>query len=158
MVSTAVRAKYTPEALLLTLAREIAQDINTIESILEQYRIPASTWEKIKDSPRFQAILQRELAVWNSAQNTNERVKIKSGAIVEESLSNLHVELNNNQTPLTARTELLKTLTRLAGMGLEKAEVAGAGERFTVTINMGADNQLKFEKDLKVVSPTVIDG
>jgi hypothetical protein len=41
-------------------------------------------------------------------------------------------------------------------MGLTNAAVDGAGgERFSVTINLGSDNKLTFEK---TVAPKVIDG
>lgn len=140
---------------LVRLAREIAINHFPIETILEQYQISPETWSKIKENPRFQALLKLEIEEWTGALNTHERTKLKAAAMLEEWLPEGNARLNDRSESLSAKTELLKLLVRIAGMGISDASVVGAGERFSVTINLGADNQLKFEKQL---APTTIDA
>ena len=149
--------KLTPEDIseltLLRLSREIARDIHPIENILERFGIDADVFETIQNNPRFQSILQGELEAWQGASNTSERVKIKSLSFVEELLPEMYERAHDPREPLSAKVELLKTIGRFGGVGLSTVE-GGIGEKLSVTINLGADSQLKFEKD---VTPQVVD-
>jgi len=139
--------------LYLKLAREIATDLYDIETILNANQITAEQWEKIKNDPTFQRILGAEVAAWNSAINTLERTKLKAGVMIEEWLPEAYARMSDSRENLTAKTELAKLVTRIAGMGLNDAHVVGGtGERITISINLGAD--AKFEK---TVSPKIID-
>jgi hypothetical protein len=133
---------------LVKLAREIAIEHFPIETILKTHQITPEAWERIKDNPRFTALLEREIADWQGALNTHERTKLKAAAMVEEYLPEANKLINSSQESLPAKTELLKLITRIAGMG-ERTEISGGGgERFVVTINLGADQKLSFEKTL----------
>ena len=142
---------------MVKIAREIAIDHFEVETILKRYSINNETWSKVSTSPEFTRILESETAAWQSATNTHERTKLKAAAMVEEYLPEGNKRIHDPKEPLPAKTELLKVLTRIAGMGLTNSEVNGAtAEKFSITINLGADKQLKFEKD--VTPPITIDG
>lgn len=141
------------ELTLLRLSREIARDIHPIENILDRFGIDPDVYETIQSNPRFQAILQGELEAWQGASNTSERVKIKSLSFVEELLPEMYERAHDPREPLSAKVELLKTIGRFGGVGLSAVE-GGMGEKLSVTINLGSDSQLKFEKD---VTPQVVD-
>lgn len=144
------------EVTLVKLAREIAMDIHPIETILENYKISPAQWEKISTNPYFTRVLTAEIANWNAAINTQERVKVKAAAMVEEWLPEAHTRLHDPAEVLSSKTELAKLVARLADIGVNGVGVNGAGgERFSVTINMGADASLKFEK---TVTPQVIEA
>lgn len=137
------------ELTLLRLAREIAMDIHDIETILNRYHIDTQSWMNLKNSPTFQRYLKQETEAWESAGNTHERVKIKAAALVEEWMPELYARLNDRAEPLSSKIEGGKLITKIAGMGIDKAEINGSGgERFSVTINLGADAKLQFEKQL----------
>ena len=135
------------ELLLLRLSREIARDIHPLETILERFQIDLNTWETIARIPRFNALLQSETEAWNSASNTQERLKIKSLSFTEEALPERYARLHAPREPLSSKVELLKTVGRFGGVGAGQIE-GSMGEKLTVTINLGADNQIKFEKDV----------
>jgi len=142
------------ELTLLKLSREIARDIHPIETILERFGIDANLWETIRQLPRFISLLQSELEAWHGAGNTSERVKIKSLSLVEELLPEMYARAHDPREPLSAKVELLKTIGKFGGVGVSSFEGA-IGEKLSVTINLGADSQLRFEKD---VTPQVIEG
>ncbi len=143
------------DIVLIKLAREIAINHFPVETILKAHQISPETWISIQQLPRFKDLLAAEIKDWNGALNTHERTKLKAAAMVEEYLPEGNSRLHDNRETLPAKVELLKLLTRIAGMGLTGAELNGfGGEKFSVTINLGADSKLKFEKE---VTHQVID-
>lgn len=139
---------------MLKLVREIAMDIQPIDDILKTHGIGSDEWEEIQENPHFTQYLRNAMEEWQSATNTAERVKLKSMAFVEEALPEFFARAHDPKEPLAAKTEVLKTIAKFAGVG-GTVDGAVAGERMVVTINLGADNQLRIERD---VTPQVIDG
>jgi hypothetical protein len=142
------------DVILLKLAREMAMGIRPVEAILETHRISKSEWTRISNLQLFQDYLTQFVAEWESATNTAERVKLKSLAFVEESLPEFYARAHDSRESLAAKTEILKAVARFAGVG-GTADVAGVGEKFSVTINIGADQQVRIEKS---VQPPMIEG
>lgn len=124
------------ETLLLRLAREIAMEFRTIEEILSTFKLSQSQFERITTSKRFETILTQELQQWHGARNTTERVRMKSAAMIEESLPDLYRYLHDKDLPLSARVELLKTIAKLGGQG-EPTRQEGPGNGFRMVINIG---------------------
>lgn len=139
---------------LLKLAREIAQDIHPLETILSNHGVGDQKWVEIQRNPRFRAYIESETADWNAAQNTQERVRIKAAASIEEWLPELYARIHDGGENLSAKVEAGKLLRDLAGFSKNGVGVEATGERFSVTINLGTDSQLKFEKE---VTQRVID-
>lgn len=148
MAAVTVLAPSQSNIALVKLAREIAMDIHPIQTILNQYGISTEQWEILKGNQRFQNLLLSETEAWNGALNTQERVKLKAAAMLEEWLPELNNRLHDADEALPAKIEGGKMLTRIAGIGVGAAEGGGGGERFTVTINLGEDSKLTFEKQL----------
>lgn len=156
MTVSTVPSLYSRETLLIRVAREIAIDFKDLETILKHHQLSPKEFDKIKKDPRFLRILEGEILAWNAATNTHERTKLKAAALVEEWLVEANARINDPGEHLSAKTELVKLLTRIAGMGVENATVNGAGgERFVVNINLGEGRNLTFAKE---VTPKVIDG
>lgn len=142
------------DVTMLKLAREIAMDIHPVEEILKTHAVEDHQWEEIQQNVRFRQYLRNALEEWQSATNTAERVKLKSMAFVEEALPEFFARAHDPKEPLAAKTEVLKTIAKFAGVG-GSVEGALAGEKMIVTINLGADQQLRIERD---VIPQVIEG
>jgi hypothetical protein len=147
------------ELPLVKLAREIAMDIQPIESILKQYSITDERWEELQRNARFKALVDSESEAWNSAVNTHERVKLKAAAMMEEWLPELNNRLHDLEETLPAKIEGGKMLAKIAGMGERVANEGPVGERFTVTINLGAQAApIEISKELpgKVIEGEVV--
>ena len=155
MAELATTFTTNPGVDYISLAREIARDMNPIQTILESRQIDANEWERIQANPHFQRVLSSEVEAWQSANNVGERVRLKALHFVEEALPEFFQRAHDPRETLNAKTEVLKTITRLAGIGNSMGETGAMGEKFSVTINLGADQTLKIEK---TVTPQVIDG
>jgi len=155
MAQNTVPVKNFDEATLVKLARELAMGIHEVETILETNQIDQNTWEVIQNHPRFKQFLETEMSNWGSALNTQERVKLKAAAMIEEWLPEAFARMSDRGESLSAKTELGKLVRDLAGFTKNGVGVEGVGERFSVTINLGADSQIKFEKE---IAPKVIEG
>ena len=156
----AVTGSSYPDSLLVKIAREIAIDHYSLDDILKRHSVSVDGWEQIQRNKRFQSLLQAEIADWQSATNTHERTKLKAAAVMEIWLEEANKRLFDARETLSAKTEVAKLVARIAGMGLTGVGVeGGAGEKVSITINLGAD-QLKVEHTLppKVIEGEVIGG
>lgn len=148
MAASLMLTPSTSDTALVKLAREIAMDIQPIETILKQYSITDQAWEQLQRNGRFTRLLESQVEEWNSALNTHERVRAKSAAMLEEWLPELNNRLHDRDIGLPAKVEAGKMLTKMAGIGEREVGAGGAGERFTITINLGEDHKLSFEKQV----------
>ena len=145
MSGAAVLVEPVSPLTQLKLAREIAADMRELDQILELLVISQAQWEMLQRNSRFQEILRSSMEEWQSVTNTPERVKMKSLAFVEEALPEFYARVHDAKESLSAKNEVLKTVSRLAGVG-GPVEGALTGERMIITINLGADQQLEFVK------------
>jgi len=144
---------------LKELASEIACDSFDMGAILKAHSLTLEQFKRIEHTPRFQMYLKEAVANWNSTANTQERVKSKTAVSVEDMLPTLHSTVLDKTQPLAPRVELFKALMRAAGIG-EKATAGAsdAGEKFSVTINLGGEKSLKIERTLPTQVSEIIEG
>lgn len=121
------------------LAREIAMDIHPLEDILKRMNISFDQWEDIQKNRTFLNILQDQIVTWQSALNGSERIKVKSLAAIEMWLGEAFGNLYDAKAPLRDKTELAKVIARFAGVGEKQAGELLAGEKISITINMGTE-------------------
>jgi len=124
------------EVVMLRLARELAMDLSNLPETLTKLGVDADQWQRMQANPRFQAVLKEMIEAWHAAANAPERVKLKSAAMLEEALEEIQSRIHDNREPLAAKTELLKLVSRLAGIGNEKVE-GQVSEKFVLSINIG---------------------
>lgn len=142
------------DVTLLRLAREIAMDIHPVETILATLEISADEWLDIQQNPTFRGYLRTAIEEWQSATNTQERVRLKSLAFVEEALPEFYARAHDPSENLQHKIRVLEVVAKFAGVG-GNVDTALSGEKFSVTINLGADHQVRIERD---VTPQVIEG
>ena len=144
------------ELLYLNLARELALGQRDLQTILAEYQVEWDRWELIRGNARFQQILTSEMTAWNAALNTHDRTRLKAAAMIEGWLKEANDRMHDPEENLSAKTEVAKLVSRIAEMGTTNAAVSGGGgERFSISINLGADTKLSFDK---TVTPKVIEG
>jgi hypothetical protein len=146
-MTAALPIAYERDTLFLRLARELAINLYDTESVLKANNIDPKEWGAISKDRRFVKLLKSEMEAWNAANNTPERVRLKSAMLVEEWLLEANKLAHDGSQTLTARIELMKLLKSLGGLGVDRAE-GSIGERFSITINLGADQKLQFDKQL----------
>lgn len=134
---------------LVKLARGIAMGIKEIPDILFDNGLTLREFEEIKQNTHFNQILAAETKDWEGVRNTADRVKVKSGALIEEYLPELYARLNDRNEPLMAKMKAFEQLTKMAGFGERDIPAMGVpGDRVQVTINLGADTKLVYQKSL----------
>lgn len=143
------------ELTLVKLSREIAKDIHPIETILERFGIPPDLWRDISSQPRFTALLQSEAEAWNNAANTAERTKLKSMSMIEEALPEFFERMHDPREPLIAKAKVFELVSKVAGAFASEKDAGGSGDGVKITINLGADKSVTFEKD---ITAQVIEG
>lgn len=158
-----VPAAVYDEMKLVKLARELAMSMKDVEAILRDHDVSQSQFEALQGNHHFNKVFAAELAAWGAAGNTDERVKFKSAAMIEEILPECYARLNDPKEPMMAKVKMLELVGRWAGWGQADIKPAFApGDRVLVQINLGNDSKLTYEKRLpyKVIdaSPIVVDN
>jgi hypothetical protein len=146
MAETTPKIGSFNDLIMLKLARDLAMDMRPLDEILVSHGVSQGEWEQIYALSVFQNYLRQAVSEWNSATNTAERVKLKSLAFVEEALPEFFARAHDPKETLNSKVEVLKTVARFAGVGNSSVDGSLSGERLVVTINLGADHQLKIEK------------
>ena len=151
------------EAKLVKLARQIAMGIKDLPDILFDNDLTLREWDILKELPIFGRTLEGEVKAWEGAGNTQERVKVKAAAMLEEYLPELYARLNDRQEPLMAKMKAVEMVSRMAGFSDREGAVAGSpGDKVQVIINLGADTRVEYIKTLpaKVIDhvPTPVEA
>lgn len=125
-----------------TLAREIAQDIFSVEQVVALHRLSDDEWAAIQAHPKFISMLHNMQIEWNSAANTRERVRVKAQTGLESQLEVFVNEINNAQVPLSQRVDAGRFLARLGELDGQTSAGSGlAGSGVTINIITGANAQ-----------------
>jgi hypothetical protein len=131
------------EARLRALANELAKDIMEAPDILKSLGIEFEEYETIKETRAFKELYIQALAEWQSAANTQKRVKLKAATAVEAALPTFWKDFNNPNENLNARVGLLTTLAKIGGLGQgETADrVALPGQTFKLEIHLSGKDE-----------------
>jgi hypothetical protein len=146
------------ETKLLSLVREIALDIQEIPDILAQQGITWAQYEELQQTDRFKMLLEDAVVAWRSALNAQERLKLKAATILEDFVPELHGRLHDRGESLNHKIEGAKLLARIAGVDSTGGASGVAGEKFTVTINIGNKAPIKIvnEPPVEVIDMAAI--
>ena len=124
---------------LTKLANELASGTFPPHIVLKTFNLTVDQFEKyVVGNPYFKRAHETAVLDWNSANSAVKRIKIKSAMSLERGLEMLHDRMTNRAENLPAVVETAKLLAKLAGAGEEKVAQGGSGERFTISINIGA--------------------
>lgn len=138
---------------MLNVARNIAQDLYTLEEILENMSIPVSEFMKFKDHPRFHQYIREEKAQWAAATNAAQRTKIKAGIVLERFMEKIDSDLYKDIIPLNQRIEGAKLLAKITGLGEPKNPATAGGGGFQLQINIGKGGEGVTINASRVVQP-----
>ena len=133
---------------LAALARQIARNINGLEAVLKANNITLEQFEALKTNiPFFKHALDTLTIEWNSVRSTPERIQLEAAATLEDSMLAIGARMVDKHEALPAVVEAGKFFAKLAGIGEQDKGGNAAGEKFTITINLGADTKLKYDID-----------
>lgn len=118
------------------LAAQIAMDMEEVSTILARKQITNVQYEKIVKNAFYQRVLQAYREAWHSATNAERRLALASATMIEHFLPKYVSRLHDPNEPLPAVNEGMKVLMKMASIG-ERGAQAPAGEKFTISINLG---------------------
>lgn len=142
------------DTLMLSIARSLAMDLEETETILAAHGVTSAQYERMARTARYKDVFKQYVIDWNKPSTIPERVKIKSQMLVELNLDTMHREINNAKEPLSSRVEAFKTVAKLGEVDGARRSDQAPGSTFSVTINLGADQQMKVVAPM----PTLIDA
>lgn len=149
VIPTLPPAVTTPEteltpALVGGLAREVAINLRDLDDILATYKVSKATYEKIRTNDWFVKAVDMASIEWNSAANTIVRTQLEVAAAYEKGFPAAYARALDSKTAFHDTVDFFKHMADVAGVKKDATQ-GQAGERFQITINLGADTQLEFE-------------
>lgn len=128
---------------LAQLAREIAQDIGLLPAILQRHKLTQAQYEFLEKHNRlFKSILEGEIRNWQSIKSTEVRLRLQAQAALEQQMPGLATRMGNAAEKLSDAVEAAKFFARVAGVDTPQPGAATPGERYTITIDLGADTRI----------------
>lgn len=125
------------------LAREIAMDIKERHTILKDFGLTEVQYEFLEGNNEFyRSALASHCRDWHAPLSTAERIKVEAAAILEDSLLGLGARMQNKGEGLPGVIEAAKLFAKVAGVGEQERGALPAGERFTINIDLGADQKI----------------
>jgi hypothetical protein len=140
---------------LVKLARELVMNIRDPKDILANFGLTQPQLDYLFTHPFFKNAYDTLLVEWNSAMNSAKRVEVVSAAYLEEGLPYLAAKLTKADESLHAQVAVGEFLAKNAKLR-DAAAPSGAGEKFTISINLGADSHIRYEKDVTPTRPNEI--
>lgn len=129
--------------MLARLARELAMDIRATLEILKDYQLNKVQYDFLREHNEFfKAALTASTIEWNSAMSTQDRIRAQAAAALEDKLPDLAIRMGNKSEGLPGVVEAAKLFAKIAGVGERDMGAVASGERFTITINLGADEKI----------------
>lgn len=127
---------------LAQLAREIAQDLVDLPTILGKHNITQDQYDFLQEhNAYFKSILASEVQAWQSIKSTEARIRLQAQAVVEEQMPALAARIGGKEK-LSESVEAFKAISRIAGVDTPASGPVASGERYTINIDLGADTRI----------------
>lgn len=120
---------------------ELVANISPPSQILGRHGLtPVDLKNKMRDK-MFVAAYREVQQAWGSDLNVQQRIKIKAGLLLEDSLEDIILIIKDPLQSVANKLEATKQLGQLSQTINPKQAVAGEGSKFTVKINIGGDTK-----------------
>lgn len=122
---------------------ELVAKISTPKDIIDRYGLTATDLQNKFADKMFAAAFREAKGLWNSDLNVQQRIKFKSGLLLEDSLVDLMMIIKDPAQLTSSKLEATKQLGQLSQtINPKPAAESGGGSQFKLTINLG-DNSPK---------------
>lgn len=130
---------------MAALARDVAGSLHGYKPVIARYKISEQEYARVAAEPFFQEMLRKALVDFHKIQSTQKRSAMKAAIVIEEAIPTLGARINDSREPLEKVAQMTKVLADIAGLNVKDAANA-AQERITISIDLGADTRLVFDK------------
>lgn len=143
------------EQEIASIAWEMARGLRSPDDIIKKHGLTKEQFaQHIDTNSYYKRVLEAAVIEWASTGNTKSRIVHKAGLALEENIVQLAKRMSDDEEDLGKAMEVAKLFAKIAGVDASD-KVSGVGEKFTITINLGADE--KFTKTIEAQdSPTEV--
>lgn len=120
------------------LVRDLAMNLYDEDATLKKYGLSPEQFKTLRENKFFVNALEAATIEWNSPQSTTKRLAMEAAIALEDALPAVAARLSKTNEPLPGVVELVKIFAKMAGVG-ETNQPQAVGEKFKITINLGAD-------------------
>jgi hypothetical protein len=132
---------------------ELAAGINDPGDVIERYGVTPEQFGRLRDMPAFRSAYREAKAFWEGDSNYKERIAVKAGVMVEETLMDVYDIIKESDTHKSIRMDAFKTLAAMAGTDGKQKEAQHAGQRVNINIRLG--NETPVAKVVEVTGHTI---
>lgn len=128
---------------MVALARDLAINILPLGTILTNHKLSNAQYEFLSaHNEFFKHALQQLASEWQGIRSTTERLRHEALAALEEQLPSIAGRMGKQSEKLIDAVEAAKLFARIANVDGGTAGRDAGGERFTISIDLGADTRL----------------
>jgi len=121
---------------------ELVAKISPAADVLKRYGLTPQDLAAKKRDKMFVSAYKEAAALWHSDMNVQQRIKYKSGLLLEDSLPDLMMIIKDPNMAASLKMEATKQLGQLSQTINPKSAGPNEGSGFKLTINLG-DNSTK---------------
>jgi len=136
------------EGTIVKIAREVVMQIRPMAEVLKELELTENDFYEISKNPFYTLAKEQYALEWGAVLTTNDRVKLKSSVVLEESIATLAGRMLGPNEPLAAVADIAKFFAKTAGLGEGRPD-GRSSERFTIHIDLGG-NVETFDKSIVV--------
>ena len=145
--------------MLTQLARDVAQNIYSVPDVLKKHKLTQAQYEFLAEHNEFyKHILLDQIKAWQSILGTEDRVRLQTLLALEEQLPSIAGRMGRHTEELRDVVEAAKLFADISGVRGGDKRSGPVGERFTITIDLGADTVVIGAKPNAAASPTQIEA
>src|SRR5262245_1104431 len=130
---------------VMRLAREIARDLEPVDTICRQFQLTADDWTHLQNSEIFQTRLVEEAQLWSASTKMalRERIATKAALAVEDLLLDAIGIVRDPDIPGAARVQALQYIAKIGHLGEGALTKDDGSGRVVININLG-EKKLSF--------------
>lgn len=138
---------------LARLAQEIVHNMRELPDILKTFNLTPDQYARIRTLPFFSGAVASATIEWDSAKNVYERLKLEAAIGLEDALPKIQARMVKTDEALPGVVEAAKLFAKMAGVGERDHAPGPPGEKFTININLGDGQDIRFEKSVTPIGP-----
>lgn len=127
------------------LAREIATSLGGWQPVIKEWGLTVDQYRVIAAHPFFVDMLRETLKIYDAPGNAAKRIEQKGHAIIEHALPTLGSRIADPREPLEKVAQMVKVIGDITGLSKREQQYAPQ-ERISISIDLGADTKLTFDK------------
>jgi hypothetical protein len=130
-----------PPDAFVRLATDLAMEVRTPAETFAEWGLglPGQDprTDALMDNTAFAEIYEQIQREWDGVKGTNQRIKLKSALIVEETLPAVYKMIMAEDGDHKLRLEAFRQLSKMSGVEDDAKKGDSSGERFVVNIRIG---------------------